>query len=366
MRVGIVGAGNISAIYLKNLGMSADVEVVAVADQIRERAEARATEFSVPRVLAPEDLVADPEVELVVNLTVPQAHAAVAAAALRGGKHVYGEKPLALTVSDGRQLIELAEAQGLAIGNAPDTFLGGGIATARKLIDDGWIGTPVAATAFVLGHGHEHWHPDPRFYYQMGGGPLFDMGPYYLTALVNLMGPIHRVTGAAMKAFSERVVTSKPLAGERIRVETPTHVAGTLEFASGAIATLVASFDVWHSETPWIEVYGTEGTLSVPDPNTFGGPLRVRRGRETEWAAVPLLFHPTDNARGLGVVDLVQGLAEGRPPRASGRLALHVLDAMESILRAAAEGCHVTLTTGVPRPAPREPAELPAEVTRPK
>lgn len=360
-----MGAGNISAIYLKNLGLSADVEVVAVADQIRERAEARAAEFSVPRVLSPEALVADPEVDLVVNLTVPQAHAAVAEAALRGGKHVYGEKPLALTVEEGRRLVELAEARHLAIGNAPDTFLGGGIATARKLIDDGWIGTPVAATAFVLGHGHEHWHPDPRFYYQVGGGPLFDMGPYYLTALIDLMGPIRRVTGVAMKAFPERVVTSQPRAGERLLVETPTHVAGTLEFATGAVATLVASFDVWQSETPRIEVYGTEGTLAVPDPNTFGGPLRIRRGRDSEWTPVPLLFQPTENGRGLGVVDLVRGLAEGRPPRASGQLALHVLDAMESILKASEEGRHVTLTTGVSRPAPREPVQHPAEIRRP-
>src|SRR5262249_39386971 len=230
----------------------------------------------------------DPEVELVVNLTIPNAHASICLRALESRKHVYVEKPLAINYSDGRMMMEYAKSWNLRVGAAPDTFMGSGLQTCRKLIDDGAIGEPIAATAFMLCHGHESWHPDPAFYYHQGGGPMFDMGPYYLTALVSLLGPVKRVTGSARITFAERTITSQPKHGEVIKVEVPTHVAGVLDFASGTIATIVTSFDVWSAEVPRIEIYGTHGTLSLPDPNTFGGPVRLRKSGEKDWTDVQI------------------------------------------------------------------------------
>jgi predicted dehydrogenase len=355
VRVGIVGCGTISRIYLENAKKLPILDVVACADLIVERAEARAEEFGVARALTVDDLLDDPSIELVINLTIPRAHADVARQAIAAGKSIYNEKPLAVHGADGRQLVEEAQVQKVRIGCAPDTFLGGGLQTCRKLIDDGVIGQPVAATAFFLSHGHESWHPDPDFYYQPGGGPLFDMGPYYLTALVALLGPIRRVTGSARVTFPTRTITSQPKAGATITVNTPTHVAGVLDFAGGAVATIITSFDVWPTELPWIEIYGTEGSLRVPDPNTFGGPVRVRQGRTREWLDVPLTHGSTSNSRGLGPADLATGLRSGRPHRASGALALHVLDTMESILAASDRGTHVELTSTCDRPAPLPP-----------
>ena len=222
VKVGIVGCGVISGIYLKNLPTFEAVEVVAVADLMLERAQARAAEYGVPKACLPDELLADPEIELVINLTIPKAHAQVGLAAVDAGKSVYNEKPLAVERADGQELLRRAKAKGVRVGGAPDTFLGGGIQTCRRLIDEGVIGYPVAATAFLAGHGHEHWHPDPAFYYQRGGGPMFDMGPYYLTALVNLMGPVRRVAGSARATFPERTIASKPKEGQKIAVETPT------------------------------------------------------------------------------------------------------------------------------------------------
>jgi len=238
------------------------------------------------------------------------------------------------------------------VGCAPDTFLGGGIQTCRKLIDDGWIGTPVAATAFMISHGHEHWHPSPEFYYQRGGGPMFDMGPYYLTALVSLLGPVRRVSGATRATFPTRTITSKPKHGKVIEVEVPTHVVGVLDFAAGPIATIVTTFDVWSAEVPRLEIYGTEGTLSVPDPNTFGGPVRLRRAGATEWQEMPIPFPYTTNSRGVGVADLAHALRSGRPHRAGGELAYHVLEIMEAIHVASDTGAHQLLQTTLERPAP--------------
>jgi predicted dehydrogenase len=350
--VGIIGCGNISPIYLKN-GAKLDIlDIVACADLIMERAESRATEFEVARACSVDELLTDPEIEIVLNLTTPNAHAEVAFAALNAGKSCYNEKPMAIRREDGQRLLELAEAKGLLIGGAPDTFMGAGIQTCRKLIDDGWIGEPIAATAFLWNHGHESWHPDPEFYYQVGGGPMFDMGPYYLTALINLMGPVRRVTGSTRITFPERTITSQPKYGNTIQVEVPTHIAGVMDFASGAIGTLLTSFDIWGAQVPRIEIYGSEGSLSVPDPNTFGGPVRVLRAGSAEWHAVPLAFGYAENSRGLGVADMAYALRSGRAHRANGRLTYHVLDIMHGFHDASREGRHVELESSCERPAP--------------
>ena len=351
VKVGLVGCGNISSIYFQNCQSFPILDLVACADLIPERAQARAQEFGV-EARSVEAILADPDIEIVLNLTIPKAHAEVALRALEAGKSAYNEKPLAITREDGRRMLDLARSRGVRVGCAPDTFLGAGIQTCRKLIDDGWIGEPVAATAFMTCHGHESWHPDPEFYYKVGGGPMFDMGPYYLTALVSLLGPVRRVTGEARITFPERVITSRPRYGTVIKVDVPTHVAGVLEFASGAIGTIITSFDVWHAELPRIEVYGSEGTLSVPDPNGFGGPVRLRRAGADEWSEIPLSHIYSENSRGLGVADMAYGLRSGRPHRASGELAYHVLDVMHAFHDAAREGRHVTLESTCARPAP--------------
>jgi Predicted dehydrogenases and related proteins len=220
------------------------------------------------------------------------------------------------------------------------------------LIDDGAIGQPVAAVAFMVNHGPEHWHPDPDFYYQIGAGPMFDMGPYYLTALVNLIGPVRRVTGSARITTPERTITSAPKFGTTIRVNTPTHVAGLLDFASGAVGTIITSFDVWGSTLPRIEIYGTEGTLSVPDPNTFGGPVRLNRAGSREWEDVPLTHGYAENSRGIGLADMAAAIRSGRPHRANGALAYHVLDLMHAFHDASDQGRHIEVESTCERPAP--------------
>jgi predicted dehydrogenase len=350
-KVGIIGCGNISGIYLKSPQVFPIVDIVACADIDPGRAQAAALEYGI-QALGVEQLLSDPAIEIVVNLTIPVAHAEVTAAAIAHGKSVYGEKPLALNTRDGRSLLERAAAAGVRVGSAPDTFLGGGLQTCRKLIDDGWIGQPIGASAFMMSHGHEHWHPSPEFYYQPGGGPMFDMGPYYLTALVSLMGPVATVTGSTRATFPERTITSQPKYGQKIAVEVPTHVVGLLDFASGAIGTIITTFDVWSAELPRIEIYGTEGTLSVPDPNTFGGPVRLRRMGSGEWQEIPIPFHYTANSRGLGVADMAHALRSGRPHRAGGDLAYHVLEIMEAIHTASDAGRRIKLSGQVDRPAP--------------
>lgn len=351
-KVGVIGCGNISSIYLE-VGQTFEImEIAAVADLIPERAQAQAAKYKIPCACSVDDLLNNPEIDIVVNLTIPNAHASVGLAAVEAGKSVYNEKPLTIQREEGCQLLERAAAKGVLVGGAPDTFLGGGLQTCRKLIDDGWIGEPVAATAFMLCHGHESWHPAPEFYYQVGGGPMFDMGPYYLTALVSLLGPVRRVTGSTRITFPERTITSQPQYGKKVQVEVPTHIAGVLDFASGAICTLVTSFDVWSAEVPRIEIYGTEGSLSVPDPNTFGGPVRVRRAGASEWSEIPLTHGYATNSRSLGVADMAYALQFGRPHRANGEMAYHVLDVMHAIHDAAHEGKHINLTSTCTRPAP--------------
>jgi predicted dehydrogenase len=348
--IGIVGCGAISGAYLKIAKDWPVLHVVACADLDPERAKARAEEFDVPKACSVDELLADDDIDIVVNLTIPKAHHEVAARALEAGKSAYNEKPLAVTREDGKALVDLAKKNQVLIGGAPDTFLGGGIQTCRKLIDDGWIGEPVAAQAFMLGHGHESWHPDPEFYYKAGGGPMFDMGPYYLTALVFLMGPVQRVTGMTRVTFPERTITSAPKYGQTITVDVPTHVAGTMQFANGAIGTITTSFDVWGGQVPFIEIFGTEGSLSVPNPNTFGGPVRVKLGRK-DWAEMPLTHPNEENSRSIGVADMAYALQSGRPHRANGDLTYHVLDLMHAFHDAQNTGAFVDLASTCERPA---------------
>ena len=351
--IGIIGCGNISGIYLTNLTKRfVHTRVVACADLIRERTQAATARYGVPRACTVEELLRDPEVEIVVNLTPPRAHKDVSRAALDAGKHVYSEKPLAIRRADGAAVLRAAVRRGRRVGGAPDTFLGGGIQTCRKLIDEGAIGRPLGATAFMTTPGHERWHPDPAFYYQAGGGPVLDMGPYYITALAFLLGPISRVTGSAQKSYSERTITSQPKQGTKISVEVPTHVAAVLDFTSGAVGTLLMSFDVWGTHLPWMEIYGTEGSLAVPDPYTFGGPVKLLKRDAKEWDEMPLQFGYIENSRGLGVADMADAIRADRPHRASGELLYHVLDVMEGIHDASRTGRHYRVSSTFERPAP--------------
>lgn len=352
LKVGVIGCGNISSTYLAVMPTFPVLQVVACADLDEGRARAQAAKFGIPRACSVAELLADPNIDLVVNLTVPGAHYEVALAALEAGKSVYNEKPLALRREEAAHLLELARARGLRVGCAPDTFLGAGLQTCRHLLDTGAIGRPLAAVGFMLSRGPEGWHPDPEFFYKVGGGPLFDMAPYYLTAFIHLLGPVQRVSGAARIGFPTRTVGSGPRRGQTIVVETPTHVVATLEFAGGAVATLITSFDVWAHHLPNLEVYGSDGSLQCPDPNTFGGPVRVWRPDTETWQEKPLLPGPTQNSRGLGVADLAEAILNNRPHRANGEMAYHVLDIMHAILEAAASGSTVTLTTTCSQPAP--------------
>ena len=352
-RVGVIGCGAISGIYMKNCHQFfRNLEVVACADMVPAKAEACAKEYGVAQVLSVKDLLASPDVDIVLNLTVPKAHADITLAALQAGKHVHSEKPLATCLEAGKKVVEAARRRKLRIGYAPDTFLGAGLQTCRKLIDDGWIGKPVAATAFMMCRGHESWHPSPEFYYEAGGGPMLDMGPYYLTALVNLIGPITRVTGSTRKTFSTRTITSQPKYGKVVKVETPTHLAGVVDFANGAVGTVITSFDVVAHHLPNIEIHGTEGSLQVPDPNTFGGEIRIQRLGAKEWQAVPHSHVYAENSRGIGVADMANAIVAKRPHRANGDLAFHVLDVMLAFQDASETGRHVEIESTCRRPAP--------------
>ncbi|KPV40852.1 Gfo/Idh/MocA family protein [Alicyclobacillus ferrooxydans] len=354
VKTGLIGCGNISSVYLKNTSMFTSFAIVQCADLDVERARERAEEFNIARYGTVADLLDNPEIELVINLTTPHVHAQISRAILEAGKHVYSEKPLAVLLQDGEDIVQMARERNLRVGVAPDTVLGAGIQTCRQLIDSGEIGTPVAATAFMMSHGHEHWHPDPAFYYQVGGGPMFDMGPYYLSALVTLLGPVRRVTGSTSIAFPERTITSSPKAGEVISVETPTHIAGVMDFHTGAIGTIVTSFDVWSEGLPCIEVYGTRGTLSVPDPNRFSGPVRILRPGSKVWDNIPITYGYNENSRGLGVADMAAAIQTGRPHRANAEMAYHVLELMHGFHIASDEGRHYELVSTCSRPLPMD------------
>jgi predicted dehydrogenase len=352
VKVGIIGCGNISGTYLERMCNTFEIlDVVACADIVEERARAKAEEYPGVKPMGIDELLADPEIEIVVNLTVPKAHAEVALGAIKAGKSVHNEKPLATNRKDAKKMLDLAAKKGVLIGCAPDTFLGGGHQTCRKLIDDGAIGEPVAAVAFFSCRGHERWHPDPEFYYKPGGGPILDMGPYYITVLVNMLGPVRRVTGSTRVTFPERTITSKPKHGTKIRVEVPTHVAGVMDFQNGAVGTIITSYDIWAANLPHIEVYGTEGSLSVPDPDGFGGPVRITRSDAHGWEEVTLTHGYAENNRGIGPADMAYALRSGRGNRAGGELAYHVLDVMCSFQEASEKGRHVTLKSTCERPA---------------
>jgi len=350
INVGLIGCGNISNAYFAGSKNSEVIKIVACADLDPARAQARAQEHGI-RSCTVADLLHDSEVELVLNLTVPKAHASVNVAALKAGKHAYCEKPFALNSREGRAVVALAKQKNLLVGCAPDTFLGGGQQTARNALDRGAIGRPVAALAFMMCRGHESWHPSPQFYYEKGGGPMFDMGPYYVTALVNLLGPVRRVGGSTQSAFSKRLITSQPFAGTKIPVETPTHITGTMDFVSGPTTTIVTSFDTWPYPLPCIVVFGTEGTMEVPDPNSFDGPVRLRSKDGKTYDEIPHT-HTTERGRGAGVADMAYSiLRRRRAHRASGQLAQHVVEVMESFEKSSVSNRHILLKSTCARPA---------------
>jgi predicted dehydrogenase len=347
MRIGMVGAGNISGQYVKTLSRLDNMALARVADIDAAKASVLAAQAGVP-ACTPEELYAASDVDIVLNLTIPLAHAPVALAAIAAGKHVYGEKPLAADTVAAKSVLDAAAAAGVVVGCAPDTVLGTGVQTARSSLDAGDIGVPVAATAFMTTPGHERWHPSPEFYYEPGGGPLLDMGPYYLTALVTLLGPVRRVVGMSSAPRAMRVIGSGPRAGTTFPVRVATHVTGVLEHAGGELSTLMMSFDISGAQLPRIEVYGTEGSLSVPDPNNFDGAVRIFRD---DWVDLPVLGGYPGAGRGFGVSDMARSIVDGTPHRASGALAYHVLDVMECLLRAAETGTSVTIGSTCERPA---------------
>ncbi|WP_062017395.1 Gfo/Idh/MocA family protein [Aureimonas sp. AU4] len=353
-RIGLVGCGVISDIYLTNAALFRDIRFTAVADARPEAAEARAKTYGL-KALTLDELYESPDVDIVLNLTNPDAHAEVSLRALRAGKHVYGEKPLATTLEDGEAIMKLAEEKGLRVGSAPDTVLGAGTQTARRLMEDGTVGRTLSGVATIMSRGMEHWHPAPAFYFKPGGGPVLDMGPYYLSALVTLLGPIEQVVAMGQIGLAERTVTANgPNVGQVIPVTTPTTFHALLGFRSGAQVTLLASFDVWkHGMTP-IELYGTGASIRVPDPNFFGGTIEIADNRDT-WSPIEAgeerlteLNYPAAspryaNYRGLGLAEMAAAIEAGRPHRASGELALHVLEAMLGILQSAETGQPVRL-----------------------
>jgi predicted dehydrogenase len=349
MKIGIIGCGNISGAYFGGAQKTDILEVKSCADLKMEAARNAAERYGCHAVSV-DELLADPEIELVVNLTIPGAHAEVDLQVLESGKHVYSEKPMGVSTEEAQEVIKLAAEKGLRVGCAPDTFLGAGGQTARKTMDEGAIGKPIAGSAFLCGHGHESWHPNPAFYYDIGGGPMLDMGPYYVTAIVNILGSAKRVAGITTKAFHERLATSQGARGLRIPVKVSTHLAGTIEFMNGAVITMIMSFDMWRHSLPCIELYGTEGSMRVPNPNGFGGPVQVASAKDDGWKEIPLAF--PQNARMIGVIDMAQAIRSGRPHRVSGELAYHVLEIMTAFDKSSRSGEHVEIQTRIERPAP--------------
>ncbi len=349
LRIGAIGTGKISGQYFDSLTRLPNLRLVAVADALEQTAKDVAAAQGV-QAMSMEDMLASDEIDAVLNLTTPQAHTPITLAALQAGKHVYLEKPFATSIADAQKTVEVANELGLRVGSAPDTVLGTGIQTARALIDDGSIGAPVGATAFMLGAGHESWHPNPAFYYEPGGGPLLDMGVYYLTALVTLLGPITHVSAMASRARDERVIPEgAPRAGEVLPVHVDTFVSATLRHANGAISTLVVSFDVVASEVPRIEVYGATGALSVPDPNTFDG--EVRLGHKRVFEAVEPMAGYRNAGRGYGLADMARAIVDGGPHRQSAELGYHVHEVMERIDESAKSGAVLELTSTCERAA---------------
>jgi predicted dehydrogenase len=364
--VGIVGCGIISSIYMQNMPLFASIRLVACADARPEAARAQAERFGI-EALEVDALMGRADIDIVVNLTVPNAHFGVSHAALTAGKHVFGEKPLTTSLEDGRRLVAEADKRGLLIGCAPDTFLGAGGRLARRVVDDGRVGRILAGSATLMSHGMEHWHPDPEFFFKPGGGPILDLGPYYIGALVNLLGPVARVQAQGGIGFAERIITaSGPRTGEAITVETPTTILALLDFAGGAQVNLTMSWDVWKHGHPAIELYGTEGSMRVPDPNFFGGMVEFTE-RDGEWQSASSAEMPFGkpnyrspawppsradqaNYRCLGLAELARAAMTGAPHRSSGRVALHVLEAMYAVLQATETHGTVEVGSQVERP----------------
>ncbi len=362
-KVGLIGCGGIAPAYVRGCRQFAILGLAGCADLDHNRAQGFGIEHGVTAYTV-DELLGHPDIDILVNLTVPQVHAQVSQAIVAAGKHVYSEKPLALDRDEGQQVLDAAAAAGLRVGCAPDTFLGGGLQTCRAVIDSGRIGTPLAATAFLASRGPESWHQNPFFFYLRGGGPLFDMGPYYLTALTSLLGPVRRITASTRRSFKEREAGHEAIKGAKIPVEINTHAAGILDFAEGPVATLTMSFDVWKHNLPIIEIYGSEGTLSVPDPNTFGGVVRVFDASTGEWAEVPHQ-HSTDIGRGVGVADMAHAIREERAHRASGQLAYHILDIMQAFDESSESDQHIDILSRVERPQPLPVEGLPLASTAP-
>lgn len=351
VRTAVIGCGYISNIYLQNAAAWDILDVVVCSDIDMQRAESQAAKYQIPRALPVANVFADPSIEFIINLTIPAAHGEIGLAAVRARKSIYNEKPLAIRREDAQLMLQEASSRGLRVGCGPDTFLGGGLQTCRKLIDERVIGQPVAVIASMLTQGPEYWHPDPDFLFKVGAGPMFDMGPYYLTALITMFGSVCRVTGSVRITFPKRTIRSEPKHGTKITVETPTHIASVLDFASGPIATLVTSFDIWDRHLSSIEIYGTEGSLRVPDPNIFAGPVWLRRTGDEDGCEVPLTHGHTGNSRCIGAADMAYAIRTGRPHRANGDMAFHVLDVMYAVLEASDTGRHIALTSTCGRPA---------------
>jgi predicted dehydrogenase len=361
--IGIIGCGNISHSYLKGAARSELVRVKAVADMRMEAAEAKAVEYGVQAVTV-DQLLADPAIQIVINLTVPVAHAPVSLQIVEASKHVYSEKPLGIRHAEAEALMLAAKAKGLRVGCAPDTFLGAAHQACRRAIDAGKIGRPVAGSAFFASFGMEHWHPNPEFFFKRGGGPVLDIGPYYLTQLVNLLGPVERVAAQATMGSATRTVSSEPLKGSVIQVEVPTTVNGLLSFANGASVTITTSWDVWKHRRAHFELYGTEGSMLVPDPNFFGGEPMVTM-RDGDWMPLEIFAHPFGKPnrrtqsglhladyRIVGVLDMAAAIRGNRKHRASGELAMHVLEVLDALERSSIEGRHVMIETPCERPEP--------------
>lgn len=366
LKVGVIGCGNISTAYFRLAPLFRGIEIVACADLKPELAKAQAKKFGL-KPMSVEALIGAPDIDIVVNLTIPSAHHGVSKAVLDAGKHVYSEKPFVLSLKDGLDLKRRAEKKGLRIGSAPDTFLGGAHQLARHLVDAGAVGRITSGSCHVMNHGMEHWHPDPTFFYALGGGPVLDLGPYYIANLVQLIGPVRRVAALAATPQSERKIISKPRAGQTVKVDTPTTLLALLEFESGAAITFSASWDVWsHGHAP-IELYGEKGSLFVPDPNFFGGEVRYTAA-ENPVKRMPAWKHPfavaneesphgpLANYRASGLADMAQAIIEDRPHRCSLELAIHVIEVMTAILKSGETGRFLTMTTSCERPAALDPS----------
>ncbi len=361
LNVGVIGCGNISTAYMRIAPLLRGIEIRACADLIPESAAAQAREFGL-RALSVDELLADDDVDLVLNLTIPKAHFVTSKWALEAGKHVYSEKPFVLSVAEGRELGRLADGKNLRIGSAPDTFLGGSHQLARNLVDGAAVGEITSGTCFVQSPGMEMWHPNPDFFFKPGGGPILDLGPYYISNLVQLLGPVKRVAAMSSSASEFRTITSEPRHGERIKVETPTTVHAVMEFHSGAQITYCASWDVWHHGHSNIELYGRNGTLYVPDPNFFGGEVRMS-ARSAFTNIARSWDHPLGRAnqgeranyRGVGLADMAIAILDGRPHRCSHAFTLHAIDVMTSILASGENGQFVEVLTECNRPAPLDP-----------